>query len=122
MKLSALASEPLVLIEREAWPLLFDAIITLCSQAGFSPRIANISGRTPAVLTLVAAGEGISLMTAGVKRFLFKELVFCQLEPTAVMGLVIAWRAQERSRIVSAFLDLVRSRKAEIQQSVGDPG
>jgi DNA-binding transcriptional LysR family regulator len=121
VKLSALASEPLVLIEREAWPLLFDAIITLCSQAGFSPRIANMSGRTPAVLTLVAAGEGISLMTAGVKRFLFKELVFCQLKPTTSMGLVIAWRAQDRSRIVEAFLGLVRSRREDIRRSVAHP-
>lgn len=122
VKLSSLASEPLVLIEREAWPLLFDAIITLCSQAGFSPQIANMSGRTPAVLTLVAAGEGISLMTAGVKRFLFKELVFCKLRPTVSMGLVIAWRAQERSTIVKAFLDLVRSHKADIRKSAANPG
>ena len=118
VKLSALASEPLVLIEREAWPSLFDTIITLCSQAGFSPHIANMSGRTPAVLTLVAAGEGISLMTAGVKRFLFKELVFCQLTPTSSMGLVVAWRIRDNSRIVAAFLSLIRSRKEDIQRSI----
>ncbi len=121
VKLSSLASEPLVLIEREAWPLLFDAIITLCSQAGFSPRIANSSGRTPAVLTLVAAGEGISLMTAGVKRFLFKELIFCKLTPTASMGLVIAWRSQEKSSIVEGFLELVRSHKSDIRRSAASP-
>ncbi len=121
VELSALAFEPLVLIEREAWPLLFDAIITLCSQAGFSPRIANMSGRTPAVLTLVAAGEGISLMTAGVKRFLFKELVFCKLTPTSSMGLVVAWRAQNKSRILEAFLSLVRSEKETIRRSVASP-
>ncbi len=118
VKLGALASEPLVLIEREAWPSLFDTIITLCSQAGFSPHIANMSGRTPAVLTLVAAGEGISLMTAGVKRFLFKELVFCQLTPTSSMGLVVAWRIRDNSRIVAAFLSLIRSRKEDIQRSI----
>ena len=118
VKLSALASEPLVLIEREAWPSLFDTIITLCSQAGFSPHIANMSGRTPAVLTLVAAGEGISLMTAGVKRFLFKERVFCQLTPTSSMGLVVAWRIRDNSRIVAAFLSLIRSRKEDIQRSI----
>jgi DNA-binding transcriptional LysR family regulator len=121
IQLGSLASEPLVLIEREAWPFLFDAIITLCSRAGFSPRIANMSGRTPAVLTLVAAGEGISLMTAGVKRFLFEELVFCKLEPTCSMGLVVAWRAQEKSRLVEAFLGLVRARKNDIRGAVVPP-
>jgi hypothetical protein len=61
-------------------------------------------------------------MTAGVKRFRFKELVFCKLRPTASMGLVIAWRAEEKSSIVQAFLDLVRSHKADIRRSAANPG
>jgi DNA-binding transcriptional LysR family regulator len=117
VQLSSLASEPFVLIDRDAWPLLFDAIITLCSQAGFSPRIVNVSGRTPAVLTLVAAGEGIALMTAGVKRFLFTELVFCPVVPTSSLALVIAWRTKNKSKIVEEFLELVRSKRDEIRQS-----
>ncbi len=117
VQLSSLASEPFVLIDRDAWPHLFDAIITLCSQAGFSPRIVNVSGRTPAVLTLVAAGEGIALMTAGVKRFLFRELVFCPVVPTSSLGLVIAWKTRSKSKIVEEFLELVRSSRDEIRRS-----
>jgi DNA-binding transcriptional LysR family regulator len=115
--LSSLASEPFVLIDRDAWPSLFDAIITLCSQAGFSPRIVNVSGRTPAVLTLVAAGEGIALMTAGVKRFLFTELVFCPVVPTSSLALVIAWRTKNKSKIVEDFLGLVRASRDQISNS-----
>lgn len=115
VKLNDLAAEQFVLIERDAWPTLFDSIITLCSSAGFSPRIANTAARWPAVLALVEAGEGIGLVTAGVERFRFSGVSFCQLTPTTPIGVALAWRTQEKSSIVKAFLTLVRDQKDEIQ-------
>src|SRR6201996_7689212 len=37
--LAALAKENLVLSDRHVTPVLFDSIVAMCSQAGFSPRI-----------------------------------------------------------------------------------
>lgn len=114
VELSDLASEQFVLIEREAWPTLFDSIITLCSSAGFSPQIANTAARWPAVLALVEAGEGVGLVTAGVERFQFSGVSFSQLSPKTFIGVALAWRTQENSSIVKAFLALVRNQKSEI--------
>ena len=114
VKLSDLAMEQFVLIEREAWPTLFDSIITLCSSVGFSPQIANTAARWPAVLALVEAGEGIGLVTAGVERFRFSGVSFSQLTPKTSIGVALAWRTQEDSSIVKAFLALVRNQKNEI--------
>jgi len=114
VELSDLASEQFVLIEREAWPTLFDSIITLCSSAGFSPQIANTAARWPAVLALVEAGEGVGLVTAGVERFQFSGVSFSQLSPKTFIGVALAWRTQENSSIVKAFLSLVRNQKNEI--------
>jgi DNA-binding transcriptional LysR family regulator len=114
VKLSDLATEQFVLIEREAWPTLFDSIITLCSSAGFSPQIANTAARWPAVLALVEAGEGVGLVTAGVERFRFSGVSFSQLTPKTSIGVALAWRTQENSSIVKAFLALVRNQKSEI--------
>jgi DNA-binding transcriptional LysR family regulator len=114
VKLSDLASEQFVLIDRDSWPTLFDSIITLCSGAGFSPRIANTAARWPAVLALVEAGEGVGLVTAGVERFHFDGVSFCQVTPTTPIGVALAWRTQEKSSIVRAFLALVRTQKSEI--------
>jgi len=114
VKLSDLAAEQFVLIEREAWPMLFDSIITLCSSAGFSPQIANTAARWPAVLALVEAGEGVGLVTAGVERFQFSGVSFSQLTPKTFIGVALAWRTQENSSMVKAFLALVRNQKSEI--------
>jgi len=121
VNLSALASERFVLIDRESWPILFDSIITLCSSAGFSPQIANTAARWPAVLALVEAGEGVGLVTAGVQRFRFSGVSFCQVTPTRSIGVALAWRTNEKSRIVEAFLNLVRNQKDRIRGSQGDP-
>jgi DNA-binding transcriptional LysR family regulator len=115
VKLSDLAAEQFVLIEREAWPMLFDSIITLCSSAGFSPQIANTAARWPAVLALVEAGEGVGLVTAGVERFQFSGVSFSQLTPKTFIGVALAWRTHENSSMVKAFLALVRNQKSEIQ-------
>ena len=114
VKLSDLASEQFVLIERDAWPTVFDSIITLCSSAGFSPRIANTAARWPAVLALVEAGEGVGLVTAGVERFRFSGVSFCPVTPTTPIGVALAWRMEEKSSIVKAFLALVSDKKSKI--------
>jgi DNA-binding transcriptional LysR family regulator len=114
VELSDLAAEQFVLIERDAWPTLFDSIITLCSSAGFSPQIANTAARWPAVLALVEAGEGIGLVTAGVERFQFGGVSYSPLTPRTFIGVALAWRTQENSSIVKAFLSLVRDQKSEI--------
>jgi DNA-binding transcriptional LysR family regulator len=121
VELHMLAPERFVLIDREIWPTLFDSIITLCSSAGFSPQIANTAARWPAVLALVEAGEGVGLVTAGVQRFRFSGVSFCQLTPTRSIGVTLAWRTNEKSRIVEAFLNLVRNRKERIRGSQDGP-
>lgn len=115
--LSAFATERFVLIDRESWPVLFDSIITLCSSVGFSPQIANTAARWPAVLALVEAGEGVGLVTAGVQRFRFSGVSFCRVSPTKSIGVALAWRTNEKSRLVEAFLNLVRNQKERIQAS-----
>ncbi len=117
IKLKALASEPFVLINRDTWPPFFDLALSLCSRAGFAPRIANTTGRWPGVLTFVEAGEGISLVTEGVKRLRSTGLAFCKIIPTASIGLGIAWKSPQESEIVRAFVNLVRESKDKIARS-----
>jgi DNA-binding transcriptional LysR family regulator len=114
IKLKALASEPFVLIDRDTWPPFFDLALSLCNKAGFAPRIVNTTGRWPGVLTLVEAGEGVSLVTEGVKRFRSNGLVFCNIVPTASIGLGVAWRSSHEGVIVRAFLNLLRESKGKI--------
>src|SRR3984957_465714 len=61
LRVSALATHPLVVCEREATPTLFDSIVALCSSHRFTPRIVNASDTWAGVLSLVETGEGVAL-------------------------------------------------------------
>src|ERR1700733_7654345 len=57
-----LSSERFVLCARETAPAVFDKIIGLCSEAGFSPQIAALPVVRSSALMLVQAGEGIAIL------------------------------------------------------------
>jgi DNA-binding transcriptional LysR family regulator len=116
--LAALAGERFVMCERAVTPVLFDAMLALCSSAGFSPHIVNTSPSWPGVLTLVASGEGVALVPAGVHHLRTPGLAFVEILPrTAHVGLSIAWNPRNDGAVVQDFLRLVRANKERIRQS-----
>jgi len=118
ISITALAAESFVVCEREATPALFDSILTLCSSAGFSPRIVNASATWAGVLTLVESGEGVALVPSGVRYLRTPGVAFSPLVPqTTHVGLAIAWNPQNESPIQQGFLRLVRENKDRIQRS-----
>ena len=122
VQLSALASERFVMCERPVTPVLFDSILALCSSAGFSPNIVNTSPSWPGVLTLVASGEGIALVPAGVHHLRTPGLAFVKILPrTTHVGLAIAWKPQNETPVVKDFLRLVRANKDRIRKSTTLP-
>jgi DNA-binding transcriptional LysR family regulator len=116
---AALSQENFVMYARESNAPLFDTIIGLCKDAGFSPHVVNTPDLAQTLLTLVEAGEGIALVPSGVRHLRPRGLVFCRLRPdTARVGLVMAWRPEPESAVQKALLDLVRERKARIQSAM----
>jgi DNA-binding transcriptional LysR family regulator len=115
--LAALGGERFVMCERAVTPVLFDSILALCSSAGFTPNIINSSPSWPGVLTLVASGEGIALVPAGVHHLRTPGLAFVEILPrTTHVGLSIAWNAANESPVVRDFLKLVRENKERIRK------
>ena len=57
-----LAGERFVLNDRKYSPAVFDKVITLCTQAGFSPKISATATVSSGVLALVEAGEGLAIL------------------------------------------------------------
>ena len=68
LPLAELAGEDFILYRRPAGPGLYDAILASCRRAGFSPAVAQEAPRLPATLSLVAAGLGISIVPASMRR------------------------------------------------------
>jgi DNA-binding transcriptional LysR family regulator len=119
LQLSALAEEHFILCDRPASPVLFDKIHSLCAQAGFAPKIAQTSNLLSSVLTLIQAGEGVTLIPSSLQHARFSDLSFSPLmTPKGAIELVMAWSPDRIGAAQKAFLDFVRSNKKLIRSSL----
>lgn len=111
-----LAHERFLMFQRDAWPGLFDTVLSICRNAGFSPQIVNSSLMMQTLLTLVGAEEGVSILPASIRHFRANSVVYCRLKPdTERVKLVLAYRDGPQGAAQNAFLDLVRERKQQIK-------
>jgi DNA-binding transcriptional LysR family regulator len=116
LKLQALAGETFVLYKRPNGPGLYDAIISACRQAGFSPRIGQEAPRITSTLNLVAAGLGVTIVPASLRRLSMDGVVYRKLGgdliPKAPM--IIASRERENSPALKRFIELAERTAAEM--------
>ncbi len=110
LSLKALATEPFILYRRPEGPGLTDTIVAACQAAGFNPRVGQEAPRPVSALNFVAAGLGITLVPASLRRMGMEGVVFRSLkgreQPTAPLNLVT--RRGERSAVVRQFFDVAR--------------
>lgn len=99
-----LAGEPLILLARQMVPGLYDQIIALQHQHG-GAHIAQEASSIQAVLGLVAAGLGVSLLPASVTTLARTGVSFVALAESPRSAMQIAWRESDRSPLTAAFLD-----------------
>jgi DNA-binding transcriptional LysR family regulator len=118
LRLAALADERFVMFDRSSAPAMFDRIIALCAQAGFIPKIEQTSSHLLSVLTLIQAGEGVTLIPGSLQHFRFSDLALCPLtRPTGMIEWVMAWSPEREDVVKTAFLDFIRSKKKLMRSS-----
>src|SRR5580698_7142351 len=87
-----LANERFVVSSREVSPAVYDKMIELCSEAGFSPTIASISSVWTSVVMMVQAGEGVAILPKNQQQFRTRDVAFCPLKAkNAFVEFVMAW-------------------------------
>lgn len=119
VRIADLKDEKFVLFYREGAPGLFDTVITMCNEAGFTPNVENEPNMMQSVLTLVEAEVGVSIVPACVRNLRADGVRFYRLEPDDVrVELVAAWRKEEPSVVLRAFLDVLKANAAEIRKQV----
>jgi len=107
--LSTLADTAFILYRRHSGPGLYDAIISACSAAGFSPLIAQEAPRMLSTLSLVAAGLGVSIVPASVRRVNIEGVVYVPLTgPRLRAPLNLAYRDNAISSAAARFIEQVR--------------
>jgi DNA-binding transcriptional LysR family regulator len=84
VRIADLASERFVLFPREGSSELFDTILGMCNDAGFSPRVEYEADKWQTILSLVEAEEGVSIVPASVRILWSRGVRFYRLQPDDV--------------------------------------
>lgn len=105
-----LEGERFVMNERANSPAVFDRVLALCADAGFSPTISTSASVSSGVVALVEAGEGIAILPRGSELLRSQELVFVPVaDEGASVDLIMAWPAKRHNAVLNQFVDLVCS-------------
>lgn len=108
----ALKDEPWVLFPRHIAPPHHDVLTGICQRAGFEPAVAHESAEYDTILSLVAAGLGVTLVPASVKRLRFEGVEFRRLSGvSATAELAAVYQPHRLSRGLSAFLAIAAAKR-----------
>jgi DNA-binding transcriptional LysR family regulator len=69
VELAQVAGEPFIGFPRDTAPSLHDAITGMCMDAGFTPSFVTEAGEWYTMVSLVAAGIGVTILPASVRTF-----------------------------------------------------
>ena len=97
--------DPFLLFPREIAPTLYDTIVDACRKAGFEPIIGQVVPHMTAILNLVAAELGVSIVPASMMQVRVTGIAYRQIagqSPTT--WLALAYRRGGTSPIVRNFV------------------
>lgn len=117
LAIAALAEEPFVFFPRSYGTGLYDQVIALTRQAGFSPRIAQEASEAMTIIGLVSAGLGVSILPASFRRTRVDGVVYRTLsDPEATTAAWLVRRQNEGSPLALSFIDLVTREAASLRR------
>jgi DNA-binding transcriptional LysR family regulator len=109
--LQTMMDMPLIIFPRRIAPAFHDAILACYHDAGLTPHIGQEAIQMQTIIGLVSAGMGIALVPQSVsnlKRPGVEYKTLAQKTPLVETGL--AWRRDNTSPVLRAFLELLRKK------------
>ena len=117
IRIAELAGERIVTFRRESSPEVFDTIIRVCNDSGFSPRLHNELNNMHSVLATVEAGEGVAIVSASARNLRAESVSFFRLQPDDIrIDFVATWQKKEPSVALKLFLELLDEELPAIRQ------
>src|ERR1700729_4414008 len=103
--LARLENDPFLLFSRELAPGLYDTVVNACRKAGFEPIIGQVVPHMTAILNLVAAELGVSIVPASMMQVRVTGIAYRQIaRQSPTTWLALAYRRGETSPIVRNFV------------------
>ena len=107
--LHLLAHEPFVLQSRQRGGGYYAQVMNLCLTSGFSPNVIQEVTEMHTIVSLVAAGMGVSLVPLSIKNIRSQGVVYRELEgATLITEMAMAWLRTSHSTTVQNFLQVAR--------------
>jgi DNA-binding transcriptional LysR family regulator len=106
---SLLANEPFVLQASQRGAGYSVQLLQLCLSSGFSPNVIQEVTEMHTIVSLVAAGMGVSLVPLSARNIRSQGVVYRELEGAATLTeMAVAWRHDTQSALVQNFLSVAR--------------
>jgi DNA-binding transcriptional LysR family regulator len=119
LRIADLAGERFVVFQRTSSPEVFDTIVRVCNDNGFSPRLYHELNNMNSVLATVEAGEGVAIVPATAGSLRPDNISFYRLQPDQVrIDFVAAWQKKELSIALRSFLELLKEELPAIRKQM----
>lgn len=115
LRLEDFKNDPFLIFPRHEGPGLYDRLINLCGQAGFTPRIVQEVGQMHAIVGLVGAGLGVSLVPENLQTVHARGVRYRYLQNQPYIDMALAYRDEQLTPLQQAFVAM--SRQARVQKN-----
>ncbi|MEH7414915.1 LysR family transcriptional regulator [Neobacillus drentensis] len=106
INIEELVEEPFVMLEREESPPGFDLLLAACANHGFSPNLVNTASQIDAVLMMVDAGIGITILPKYLQLYASPSLRFISIEGDDFKVDVLAsWKKKNTNPSLPLFIE-----------------
>lgn len=108
VRLAELAADAWVLFPRTSMPTYSSYVEQLCAAAGFAPRVAQESRHWATLVSLVAAGVGVTLLPEPVTRLWPGAIAYSRIaEPEPSIEIAALRMRSNANAAVAPFLDVL---------------
>jgi DNA-binding transcriptional LysR family regulator len=111
ISLADLQGDPFVFWARDSAPQYHDLVMSACQEAGLVPNVSQIVNGWSAIVTLVANGFGVALVSAPLARIGFPGLCFRPIvEPMPEASFWLSWDPARESAAAGRLRDVILAR------------
>jgi len=108
LRVGDLKDEPFILFARRMGPLAFDRTIACCERNGFRPSIVQNAQQWPTVVSLVAAGLGVTLAPSCVANVAVRGAVYRELHAACRTTIDLGVKAGSATILATNFVEIAR--------------
>ena len=108
LRAADLKDEPFILFPRRMGPLAFDRTIACCQRNGFHPNIVQEAPQWTTLVSLVAAGLGVSLAPACVANVAVRGAAYRQVHASSRTTIDLAVKAGSDKILTANFTQIAR--------------